>query len=455
MIYNEIKTSKFKGYRGIRMSNLVHKKIRYISILLAVLLLSGCATMNFGKTTEEVSMVYDLSSEKVIRLLEDILKVKTASFRSFPEGEDTTIYTAETGAKLDMSAAFFVKANTRLTIRVLRVQSKTRVVITAQSNAPILPTDAKILPRNILDDLKTRVAEEIALYAPQNGQGEAISQPVVLISDVDKDIPKTNIQNPNSIAIVIGNRDYKNKDIPSVDYAMNDAEAIKRYLINVLGYKEGNIIHKENAGKADFESLFGTNDDHKGRLFNYLKDGVSDIFVYYSGHGAPDIENKKGYFVPADADPQTIKLTGYSLDTFYKNLSKIVKDKKIPNVYIVIEACFSGSTEKGLLMKNMSPIVIQVDEPTATVPNSVVLTSSSGSEVSSWYPEKGHSMFTYFFLKALKESVEKGKPTVTADALFKSVTDEAEGLPYYTRRLHGRIQTPQIMGDKNKILFKK
>src|SRR3990172_8754590 len=73
--------------------------------------------------------------------------------------------------------------------------------------------------------------------------------------------------------------------------------------------------------------------------------------------------------------------------------------------------------------------------------------TSSESEVSSWYPEKGHSMFTYFFLKSLKENAES---KLTAGEVFKKITDEAEGLPYYARRLHGRVQTPQIMGDANR-----
>ncbi|MBI5188560.1 MAG: hypothetical protein HZA07_05760 [Nitrospirae bacterium] len=75
----------------------------------------------------------------------------------------------------------------------------------------------------------------------------------------------------------------------------------------------------------------------------------------------------------------------------------------------------------------MSPIGIEVQNQLFTMPNAVTMTSSSGSEVSSWYPEKGHSMFTYFFLKSLKENAEKGdKAAMTAGEEFKKITDEAE-----------------------------
>jgi hypothetical protein len=272
-------------------------------------------------------------------------------------------------------------------------------------------------------------------------------------SYVDRDIPITDIENRDAIAVIIGNGDYENKDIPTVDYAINDAQTVREYLIKVLGYKEGNIIYAPNASKAKFESIFGTESDHKGILYNYMKKSKSDIFVYYSGHGAPDIESKGGYFVPADANPMTIKLTGYPLERFYGNLAKIASDMKVPNVFVVVDACFSGSSERGLLLKNVSPISITVKSPLIAMPNAVVMTSSKGAEVSSWYPEENHSMFTFIFLKTLKDMVKDGKKTITASELYSKISDETEGLPYYARRFYGRIQTPQIMGDRNRVFL--
>ncbi len=199
---------------------------------------------------------------------------------------------------------------------------------------------------------------------------------------------------------------------------------------------------------------FGTERDYKGKLYNYLKKGKSDIFIYYSGHGAPDLRTKSGYFVPVDANPQAISLTGYPLKQLYDNIAKISKEMKPPNTFVVVDACFSGASEKGLILKNVSPITIKVKTPLVKLKNTVVMTSSSGSEVSSWYPEKGHSMFTYFFLQGLKDMVEKGKKTISASDVYNFITDETEGLPYYARRLHGRIQTPQIMGDKSRFILR-
>jgi len=272
------------------------------------------------------------------------------------------------------------------------------------------------------------------------------------VSDIDINIPKTNTSNKDAIAVVIGNRDYKDKDIPSVDFALNDAETVKKYLVSVLGYREGNIIYETNATKAVFEMTFGTERDYKGKLYNYLKKGKSDIFIYYSGHGAPDTNTNSGFFVPSDASPQAIGLTGYPLKQLYDNIAKISGEMNTPNTFVVVDACFSGASEKGLLIKNVSPITIKVKTPLLDFKNAVVITSSSGSEVSSWYPEKGHSMFTYFFLQGLKGMVEEGRKNITANDVYSFVADETDGLPYYVRRLHGRVQTPQIMGAKNSVL---
>ena len=271
---------------------------------------------------------------------------------------------------------------------------------------------------------------------------------------VDRNIPVTGINNPDAVAVVIGVRNYKNRDIPTADYAFNDAFIVKKYLVRVLGYSEKNIIFEPDASKATFESIFGNSESYDGILYNYLKKGRSHIFVYYSGHGAPDIRSRQGYFVPSDANPNAIKFTGYPLKLFYENLAKIAKAKKSPKVTVAIDSCFSGSYDGGMILKNVSPIMIEVDNPLIAMHYLIVMRSSSGAEVSSWYPEKMHSMFTYFFLKGLNEMARAGG-SIRAGDVFDVIIDENEGVPYYARRLGGRVQTPQFIGDKDRPILKR
>ncbi|MFC2094552.1 caspase family protein, partial [Bacteroidota bacterium] len=265
--------------------------------------------------------------------------------------------------------------------------------------------------------------------------------------DVRKDIPKLSKSNPDAVAVIIGNKNYRKKDIPSVDFALEDASIMKQYLINTLGYREGNIIYFSNAAQGDMNSVFGTSSNYKGKLYNYVKEGKSDVFIYYSGHGAPDPESKQGYFVPVDCDPSTVSLNGYSLNTFYNNLSKI----NYKSLTVVIDACFSGSSEKGPLLKNISPVFITIDNQVVIKENTIIFTSSKGDQVSSWYPEKEHSLFTYYFLKGIQGNADSNSDKkLTYNELSDYLLDN---VPYMARRLNNREQTPQVIGDDKKVFI--
>ena len=267
--------------------------------------------------------------------------------------------------------------------------------------------------------------------------------------DVDKNIPKTAMFNPDAIAVVIGNRRYQG-NTPDVDFAANDARIVKKYLVKTLGYKEGNIIYVENATLSRMRALFG--DEHnEGRLADYIKPGKSDVFVFYSGHGAPDPDTKTGYLVPVDGDPSALAVTGYSMEMFYKNLAKL----SARSTQVVIDACFSGSSSNGqMLIQQASPIGIVVNNPAAYIENGLVITASQGDQISSWYEEKGHGLLTYFWLKGLQGAADQnGDGSVTASEIERYLTDPTEGIPYLARRLFGREQTPQVFGsDDQKVI---
>ncbi len=245
----------------------------------------------------------------------------------------------------------------------------------------------------------------------------------------------------DAIAVIIGNHNYNHKDIPAVEYANNDASAMKKYLIDTLGYRDGNIIFASNATKAEIEKIFGTKENYRGMLYNYIKPNISEVFIYYSGHGAPDPTTNEAYLVPTDCDPVMMGLTAYPINVLYGNLPKI----EAKSITVVIDACFSGGTNTGKwLVPNASPALIKVNNPVATNNNFNILTSSKNNQISSWYPEKRHSMFTYFLLKAVIGDTDlNNDKKITFKEIYDFVSDRAEGVPYYAKRLHGgRIQTP-------------
>ena len=289
-----------------------------------------------------------------------------------------------------------------------------------------------------------RLLQEIRLEG--SGSAQAVAAEAAAGSAPELlEFPKTKNSNPDAVAVVMGVKDYRNPFVPTVDYALEDAKLVREYLVHALGYRKVNVRYLENPTKSELEQYFGKEGDYKGKLYDMVKDKEADVFVYYAGHGAPDLESKGAYFVPSDADPNLVRLGGYSLDLFYANLAKLPSK----NVTVVIDACFSGSYQKGMLLSGASPLMTKVRA--ASIDPRIMLFSSSGpDETSSWYPEKGHSLFTYYFLRALQGEADRNKDGIVTkgdmDAYLKDY------VPQEARRLWERPQNPQFSGGTDAVL---
>ena len=165
------------------------------------------------------------------------------------------------------------------------------------------------------------------------------------------------VRNPDGVAVIIGNRAYK-YDVPQVTYAHRDAEAFRRYVVDVLGFDPENVIHQKDADKATMERVFGNRDSLTGsELWRRLHpDGISDVVVFYSGHGIPGLNDKRGYLLPVNAHPDTAELNGYPIDVLYENLVKLKEKKDVRSVHVFLDACFSGDSGGGMLIGSTSAI---------------------------------------------------------------------------------------------------
>ncbi len=294
-------------------------------------------------------------------------------------------------------------------------------------------------------DTPQKKVQEIVLAANKTGE-PAIPNVADLKLDIGENIPVAGTEKANAIAVIIGNKDYSSA--PEVDYAFNDAAIMKRYVVTAMGFRPGNIIYLQDATQGDLIRVFGSETNYKGQLYDYVRKGLSQVFIYYSGHGAPDPDSKEGYIVPVDCDPSHVVLNGYSLKTLYSNLDKIDQDKQLKHITVVLDACFSGAAVNGTLLANVSPIYITVDKDVMASPNATIITSATGDQVSGWYNDKRQSLFTYFFLKGLQGGADyQHDSTITAKELYEFTADEVNGVPYWSRRLNGRTQTPTFYGS--------
>ena len=226
-------------------------------------------------------------------------------------------------------------------------------------------------------------------------------------TDIDEIPLMTSEPRDNAYAVVIGIENYRN--IPDSDYSKNDATLVKSYL-KALGFRERNIdlITNEKATRTDIQKSL------EAWLPSLAKDD-STVFVYFSGHGAPEPSTGESYIVPYDGDPNYLPITGYPLKRLYESLGRL----EAKEIVVVLDSCFSGSGGRSILAKGARPLVIMA--PAAILPpNIAVLSATQGSQISTSSPDKGHGIFTYYFLKAIKKGND------THSEIYKYITPQIE-----------------------------
>jgi len=82
-----------------------------------------------------------------------------------------------------------------------------------------------------------------------------------------------------------------------------------------------------------------------------------------------------------DTDPQYAELGGYSTEIMVKNLAKVTARSRT----IILDCCFAGA-------KRVSPMKQHWQLDRIDLPDGVLMTSSKGSQYSSWYTLHKSSM---------------------------------------------------------------
>jgi len=302
-------------------------------------------------------------------------------------------------------------------------------------------------PLKLVMNVPQRTHKEVVIAERQQGQKKEVDVASLSV-DVDRNIPKGRTAGPFDVAVIVGNQNYQRPGVPKVKFAFRDLGVVREYLLKTFGFLPRNIIEERDATKGVFEMLFGTREKQESKLFDWVKHGKSRVFIYYVGHGAPDLDTGDGYFVPVDADPDYIASTGYSRSLFFANIKRIPAKEMV----VVLDACFSGRTPEGILFKNISPQLLRIRETAVDIKQGAVLSSSRGDQVSCWYPDKRHSMFTYFFLKGLQGEADANHDSkITVGEMEAWLT---EWVPYWARRVGGKSQNPKVEGQKHLVLVR-
>jgi hypothetical protein len=249
---------------------------------------------------------------------------------------------------------------------------------------------------------------------------------------------------PNSYALVIGNRDYTELDLP-VPYAINDAKLMQQVFKKVVGIPAEQILQLNNATLAEFGIMFGT-EGYPGRLqtlVNNHSQDVGTLYVYYSGHGIPaKNRNWSAYLMPSDGNADYIEHSGYALDKLYKQLALVEAD----NIVVFLDACFSGQSPQGSLFPNTSPGILKLP----VLPNIEndsrisVLSAAGADDMGLWLDQAEQGLFTTYLARGLSGDADDDNKQLSLQELY-----------YYVKQKVGsaadrmsRSQTPTLSNTK-------
>lgn len=260
----------------------------------------------------------------------------------------------------------------------------------------------------------------------------------------------------NAVAIVIG-AEKNSYGVAPAPYAARDAQVMAKYFKNSLGIQDVRLITNEQVTGNALSDFF---DSRFGYLQNVVKPGETDVFVYYSGHGMPDVTedgNQDIYLFPYDARKELVKDRGYSLNRLYNDLNAL----NAKSVTVILDACFSGSSRQTLSyqsenISNAKGVRITMPEisnrPWDTNPNFRLFTSSTGEQTSLGYDQAQSGLFTYYLAVGLQgEADGNDDGVIMIDELVTYVT---ENVSREAKNIRGGAQTPEFFGNRNMVIEK-
>jgi hypothetical protein len=197
------------------------------------------------------------------------------------------------------------------------------------------------------------------------------------------------------VALVIGINSYSGY-WPKLKNAVNDAKGVadilkKEYIFNdIYTLFDEQATRKNILEKLDWLSRNLTKDDN--------------LLIFYSGHGQYNKILNKGFWVPADADANSVAdyISNSDLKTFIGGIPS-------KHTLLITDACFAGDIFRGAPTQTMQFDPNNMERYYKEVYNKQsrdALTSGGVEEVMD-SGKNNHSIFTYYLIKTLKENQSK------------------------------------------------
>ncbi len=227
----------------------------------------------------------------------------------------------------------------------------------------------------------------------------------------------------NIWAVVVGIDAYQNA--PQLKYAVNDAKAFYRYLLEKDKIPPENVILllDREANLKRLRSILGTYLKAKAR-----KDDM--VILYFAGHGAterdvmsPDGDGLEKYLLPSDADPKDLYASALPM----REISHIFHRIRSERLIFIVDSCYSGASGGRTISSpgfraNISEAFL---DRIASGKGRIIITASGANEVSEESSALGHGVFTYYLLQGLEGKADTDRDRlITVDELYGYVSKQ-------------------------------
>ncbi|MCH8047391.1 MAG: caspase family protein, partial [Planctomycetes bacterium] len=230
-------------------------------------------------------------------------------------------------------------------------------------------------------------------------------------------------------AVVVGVNFYLDRTIPSLKYAVADAELIAETLVKKCGYDKDNLLVLTDKQPETLKPGLINLQAEMPRFLSKPAAGDT-VFVFFSGHGFTD-KGGQTYLAPRDCRRKALALSALRVD----QVSNWLKQCKAKRKILVLDCCHAG----GKNIEATGSSSEQISEAFRDAAGLITLASCKRDEKSFEWEEKRHGLFTYFLVEGLSGAADVDKNRIVdSDELYKYVWKK---VPDQASRMADR-QTP-------------
>lgn len=240
-----------------------------------------------------------------------------------------------------------------------------------------------------------------------------------------------------AVGVILSVERYESDSIAQLEFAKNDASAMRTTMKQYLGVPDGNFVDIVAPTFHTFKSVFGldganrydkTEESELKAMVRRVANGKTDgrVYVYLNAHGLPDRALGTAMILPQDANPTSTRSYGISLKEI-ENALKNIKEELLPDgeVILIVEACFSGYVGSAgkQVVPNTSFGPVAMEEEPSSDRTIIVLRAAQGHQTAFWDRNTKQGAFTEAVLQGLSGLADRAGGNGDGQITLKELTD--------------------------------